>query len=66
VYTLMKDGLWLMAYQPSGHMEIVGDGTLVDVPACLWGEHFKDAMTFDSRILAEHIAKIVGAAVMKI
>ena len=66
MYILSKDGLWLMAYQPSGHREIVGDGTLVDVPACLWCEHIRDAMAFDNRDLAAHIAKIVGAVVMKI
>ena len=66
MYILFKDGLWLMAYQPSGHMEIIGDGTLEDVPMCLWGKHICDAMTFDNRDLAAHIAKIVGAVTMKV
>ena len=66
MYILSKDGLWLLAYQTSGHKEIIGDGSLVDVPTCLWGGNGRDAMTFESLYLAEHIAKIVGAQIFKI
>ena len=64
MYLVTKDGLWLMNWQPSGHMEVVADGPMVDVPICLWGEDIHDAKGFEERSTAAFIAKVVGATLM--
>lgn len=66
MYTLRKDGLFLLSSQPSGHKEIIADGSYSDVPVCLWGERRCGVKVFENKETAEHIAKIVGADVVKI
>ena len=65
MFMIQKDGLWLMGCQPSGRMEVIGDGRLADVPVCMWGEHMYEAIRFDDRNLADRIAKVIGAEVIK-
>ena len=65
MFLLMKDGMWLMDYQPSGHREIIGDGTMVDVPMCIWCERSRDAIRIEDAAQATRIATIVGAVVMR-
>ena len=65
MFLVMKDGLWLMGYQPSGHKEIIGDGTIADVPMCIWCERSRDAVRIEDAALATRIATIVGAVVIR-
>lgn len=66
MYTLKKDGLFLLGFQPSGHKETVYDGTMADVPVCLWGDWNNGFKEIEYKEVAVRIAKIVGATVIEI
>lgn len=65
-YMIRKDGLWLIGYQASGIKEYLGDGRLVNVPTCIYGDRRDDAMTFDEEYKARNLAQLLGADLMVI
>ena len=46
----LSDDMWLMGYMRGA----------CSVPTCIWGQHIKDAMPFDSQFKAEMMAKQIG------
>lgn len=59
-----KDTPYLMAYQPSGCMELMANGKLQQVYTCVWGNHIYDAMPFEDRELAKAMADRIGNCVV--
>ena len=50
----VSDDMWLMGFMRAG----------CGVPTCIWGEHLRDALPFDSIYPAEALAKEIGGCVV--
>lgn len=50
----LSDDMWLMGYMRGA----------CSVPTCIWGQHIKDAMPFDSQFKAEMMAKQIGRCIV--
>lgn len=59
-----KDAPWLMAYQPSGCMELMANGKLQQAYTCLWGSRMDDAKPFEDKAVAQYFADRIGGCVV--
>lgn len=65
LWTIRRDGLWLVTWQSTGVREFLGDGRLVSIPTCIYSADRRDAKIFDSELRAREVAAVIGGDVMK-
>ena len=65
-YVIMKGGMYLMSYQPSGITEFDNTGKLVSVYTGVWCDKKRDARVFDDVTKAKKTADLFEASLIKV
>lgn len=50
----------------AGIREYISDGTMADIPTCVYGERIEDAEVFTDKAVADRFAAIVGGEVIEV
>lgn len=66
IYVIMKGGMYLMSFQPSGITEFDNTGKLVSVYTGVWCDKKRDARVFEDVGQAKKMADLLEASLIKV